>query len=291
MNGAVIRMDDITDKIKLEQMMLQSEKMLSIGGLAAGMAHEINNPIAGIIQNTQVLQRRLDTDNKRAQKLAQSIGIDKFKVGDYLKQLEVFKILSMISDSGMRAAKIVRNMLSFARKDESEKKDHDIVEIIEETLYIIATDYNLKKKYDFKKIKITRDYIISKMAIFCNRGQLQQVLLNIFKNGAEAMQETADQRKPEFKVALEEEQDFLNIYIADNGPGIPGSIIKNIFDPFFTTKKPGMGTGLGLSVSYYIITENHKGTMSVEESTHSGTRFKIQLPVKINEQNYAKNKI
>ncbi len=280
LKGAVIRMDDITNKIKLEQMMLQSEKMLSIGGLAAGMAHEINNPIAGIIQNTQVLQLRLNANSPKGQQLSETIGIDRWKIENYLSQLEVFKILSMISESGKRAAKIVRNMLSFARKDESEKGDHNIIEMIEETLHIIATDYNMKKKYDFKKIKIIRDYIIKNKTIYCNRGQIQQVLLNLFKNGAEAMQQTAELRHPEFKIGLMEDPEFLNITINDNGPGIPGSIIKNIFDPFFTTKEPGMGTGLGLSVSYYIITKNHKGTMSIEKSNNSGTRFKIQLPVK-----------
>lgn len=277
-NGAVIRIDDISEKVNLEKMMIQSEKMLSLGGLAAGMAHEINNPIAGMIQNANVLKNRLTHKIQKNQTIAEECGIDLNKLASYMEKRNVIKLLDLIEKSGKNAALIIKNMLDFARKSDVKKGEYDIREIIDETLEIAKNNYNIAKRFDFKKIHIEKNYQSSTFKIICNKSQIQQVLLNIFKNGAEAMADSKQDEPAKFDLQLFAEKDYIVLHIIDNGPGIPHEVLAHIFDPFFTTKKPGIGTGLGLSVSYFIITENHNGSIDAERVNPHGTKFTIKLP-------------
>lgn len=279
-DGAVIRLDDVTDKVRLEEMMIQSEKMLSVGGLAAGMAHEINNPLAGMIQNASVVLNRL-TQNIEANELAAlELGTNMDVIRSFMGKRKIIKMLVLIKESGARASQIVQNMLSFARKSDSRFLKNDISQLMEKTLDLAQNDYDLKKKYDFKQIKIIKDYQADLPSIPCESSKLQQVFLNIIKNGTEAM---ANNRKnnelSRFIIKIYKENTTVNIEIEDNGPGMEESVKKRIFEPFFTTKAVGEGTGLGLSVSYFIIAENHHGTMEVETTVGRGTKFIIKLPI------------
>ena len=130
---------------------------------------------------------------------------------------------------------------------------------------------------DFRKIELIKAYDPKLPQVVCETSKIQQVILNLLKNGAQAMSE-AGQEKPKFVIRLKQSQRDALIEIEDNGPGMSEAIRKRIFEPFFTTKTVGVGTGLGLSVSYFIITENHNGTMSVESSPGKGARFIIRLP-------------
>jgi len=278
-SGAVIRIDDITEKVMLEQMMIQSEKMLSIGGLAAGMAHEINNPLAGILQNIQVLENRLLKKLPGNEKSAQEHDIDIEKLQKYFNDRHIESIIKQINKSGQRAADIVKNMLSFARKEDYKKVEVDITKIVDDTLELVLNDYDLKKKYDFRKIEIQKYYNLTNTKILCSPTQIQQVLLNILKNGAEAMNENNDSsKKPKFIIDISCEANWIVVKIEDNGPGMNTNTKKRILEPFYTTKPVGKGTGLGLSVSYFIITENHQGKLIVKSEIGQGTTFIIQLP-------------
>lgn len=279
--GAVIRVDDITERIKIEEMMIQSEKMLSVGGLAAGMAHEINNPLAGIMQNIQVIQSRFSPHMQKNQDAAALSGTGMDAINQYMSRRGIYEMMSAILVAGKRAARIVENMLSFSRKSESVFATHDINVLLDKTLELAENDYDLKKNYDFRKIQIIREYDKNLNEIPCEASKLQQVFLNIFKNGAQAMMEQSndDAYKPAFTLRTVDDHKMVRIEIKDNGPGIEESIRKRIFEPFFTTKKVGVGTGLGLSVSYFIITENHDGEMTVESKPSNGTCFIIRLPV------------
>ena len=279
-NGAVIRIDDKTEQRRLEEMMIQSEKMLSVGGLAAGMAHEINNPLAGIIQNAQVLKSRLLKDLPGNEKDAKELEIPFEKLQQYVYNRKIDKMVDEIISSGMRASNIVKNMLSFARKDSETKVLSDIPKLLDSTIEIAANDYNLKKKYDFRQIKIIRDYLDNLPQIPCEPTKIQQVFLNILKNGAHAMLEKEyNKEEPTFNLKIFTDAEFLNIEISDNGPGMSEEVKKRIFEPFFTTKSVGSGTGLGMSVSYFIINDNHKGKMEVESQLGFGTKFIIKLPI------------
>lgn len=279
--GAVIRVDDITDQVRMEEMIIQSEKMLSVGGLAAGMAHEINNPLAGIMQTANVMKLRLENIDIAANKRAASdIGISTEQVRAFMEKRGIFNMLEAINESGARVAVIVDNMLSFARKSDAIVSSHNPAELMDSILELAATDYDLKKQYDFKTIKIVREYEENLPMIPCEGAKVQQVILNILRNGAQAMLE-AGRNRPCFilRISTEAEAGMLRMEIQDNGPGMTREVRNRIFEPFFTTKPPGVGTGLGLSVSYFIITENHKGTLGVSSAPGKGANFIIRLPL------------
>jgi len=280
--GAVIRLDDVTEQARLEEMMIQNEKMLSVGGLAAGMAHEINNPLAGMIQTANVMKSRLgDMTISANLRTADEIGVSIEKIRAFMEKRGVLRMIDAINESGRRMAEIVNNMLSFARKPDAEVSSCDPIQLVDRILELAATDYDLKKQYDFKTIKIVKEYEKDLPRIPCEGSKIQQVLLNILRNGAQAMQDqhTDSSRLPCFVLRLVREKSMLRIEIEDNGPGMDKATQSRIFEPFFTTKPIGVGTGLGLSVSYFIITQNHGGTMDVISSPGKGTNFIIRLPL------------
>jgi PAS domain S-box-containing protein len=279
-NGAVIRIDDVTERMRLEEMMIQSEKMVTVGGLAAGMAHEINNPLAAIIQSAEVVENRLAEDLPVNRRVAEEVGISFDAVVQYTKKRKIDGMLENIRSSGARAATIVRNMLEFTRKSDSAMFPCSIPELLDKSLELVKNDYSLKKKYDFKQIEILREYESNIPEVVCHPGKIQQVFLNILKNGADAMSEKAKgDFKPRFCLRIMAVGASVKIEIEDNGPGIDKYTRKRIFEPFFTTKSIGKGTGLGMSISYFIITKNHCGKLSVESQEGEWTTFIIELPV------------
>nr|WP_319393554.1 PAS domain S-box protein [uncultured Desulfobacter sp.] len=282
MQGAVIRVDDVTEQVRLEEMMIQSEKMLSVGGLAAGMAHEINNPLAGMLQTANVIKSRLgDLSLSANLKVADDLGVSVEKIGAFMEKRSILRMIDAINASGHRIAEIVNNMLSFARKSDAAFSICDPIQLLDRTLELATTDYDLKKQQDFKTIKIVREYEKNLPMIPCEGAKIQQVLLNILRNGAQAMQDQnrGSHESPCFVLRLAGENSMLRMEIQDNGPGMDKATQSRIFEPFFTTKPVGVGTGLGLSVSYFIITQNHGGTMDVISSPGKGANFIIRLPL------------
>ena len=200
-------------------------------------------------------------------------------IRNYMKLRKLPTMLENIRNSGTLAADIVKNMLSFARKGEQIVSKHDLCELLDQTLDLLRTDYDMKKHYDFKQIEIVRQFDTTAAKVPCEASKLQQVFMNILKNGAEAMAEyTVNDRPPAFILRVKAEQTWVRVEIEDNGPGMDEATRRRIFEPFFTTKPLGRGTGLGLSVSYFIITENHGGEMDAYRVDGGGTRFVIRLP-------------
>ncbi|MCK5099566.1 MAG: PAS domain S-box protein, partial [Desulfobacteraceae bacterium] len=217
--GAVIRVDDISDRVKIEEMMVQSEKMMSVGGLAAGMAHEINNPLAGILQNIQVIQNRLSKDLPINIKTAEDCGIDLKDIKSYMEQRNILPLMELVRSSGTQAAKIVANMLSFSRKSNRRKSTHHLHDLMEATIELVKSDYSMKKKYDFRSIEIKKEYQEDTPPIPCEKNEIQQVFLNILKNGAEAMAD-ASVSSPKFFIRYFRQKNQVVFEIEDNGPGI-----------------------------------------------------------------------
>ncbi|MCP4350093.1 MAG: PAS domain S-box protein [Desulfobacterales bacterium] len=278
--GAVIRIDDVTRQVRIEEMMIQTEKMMSVGGLAAGMAHEINNPLAGILQSTQNILRRISPELPKNIKTARECGIDLKAIHIYLEQREILKFLEGIKESGERAADIVNNMLQFSRFSETSMRPVNLAQLIDKTIELASHDYDMKKKYDFRHIEIIRDYDPGLPEVYCAATETEQVILNLLRNAAQAMAGNKEERKkPLIILRVKQENNMARIEVEDNGPGMDEKVRKRIFEPFFTTKDVGIGTGLGLSVSYFIITNNHKGTMSVKSSCGRGTKIIINLPI------------
>lgn len=278
--GAVIRIDDVTGRVNLEQMLVQSEKMMSVGGLAAGMAHEINNPLSGILGSAYNINKRLFTDMESSRQAARECGLELEQVQQYLSKREIPRMLGTIIESGKRAAFTVDNMLSFSRKSDKKMEKFDLRSLMDRTLDLAGNDYDLKKLYDFRQITIIREYEKDMPEVLCEGNELQQVFLNLFKNGAESMVEKDyGTKNPCFHCRIYRQDNMAVMEIEDNGPGIDEATRARIFEPFFTTKDVGKGTGLGLSVSYFIITDQHKGRMSVESSVGKGTKFIIEIPL------------
>ena len=276
--GAVIRVDDVTDRIRLETMMVHSEKMISVGGLAAGMAHELNNPLAGILHNAQVVLNRVSEQIPKNKQAAEECGISMESIRAYMERRGVLEMVEAIMDAGRTAARIVENLLGFSRRGDEPYTLQDIPKLLDTAVSLVGTDYEMKKKYNFNRIHIAREYHESIPPIPCEPGKIQQVFFNIIKNSAREMAE-AHTESPMFILRIRPEKNALSIQIEDNGPGMNESIRRRIFDPFFTTRDVGQGTGLGLSTSYFIITHHHRGSMTVESLPGKGTVFTIRLPL------------
>ena len=287
--GAAISIEDITDNRKIEDLMIQSEKMLSVGGLAAGMAHELNNPLAGMIQTAEVLQNRLgDLDIPANKKTAEKNGIDIVKLRKYMEDRQILPMLASIREAGSRASDIIENMLTFVKREGSAVSTHNLSDLLEQTLELARTDYDLKNSFDFPDVTIIREMEEGIPSIPCEGVKIQQVILSIIKNGAEAMSDDRKAREIQglkavdsrmiFRLKYDNREKMVILEIEDNGPGMKESVRKRVFEPFFTTKSIGKGTGLGLSVSFFIIHENHRGSLSVESEEGMGAKFIVKLP-------------
>jgi PAS domain S-box-containing protein len=277
--GVVIRIDDVTERERLRELMIQTEKMMSVGGLAAGMAHEINNPLGSILQAAQVVELQLDPALPANQEAARKLDLDLDAVRAYLEARKVLKFLAGIREAGLRAASIVASMLEFSRQSDSRHVQADLRAMADKSLALAESDYDLKKRYDFRHINIDRDYPEEPVSVFCAPTEIEQVLLNLFKNAAQALAGAAREGKtPTIAVRVRALPEAGEIVVADNGPGMDEATRARVFEPFFTTKPAGEGTGLGLSVSYFIIVNNHGGSVRMDAEPGAGTRCTITLP-------------
>ena len=258
---------------------MQTEKMMSLGGLAAGMAHEINNPLGIISQASQNLERRIQPDLPANQKVAAEIGLSLPLMKTYFERRDIPTFTHDIREAVNRAAKIINNMLQFGRKSGSEPQPSSLAELLDRTVELAANDYDLRKHYDFRGVTLVREYAPDVPDVPVVVVEIQQVLLNLLKNAAQAMVEQPAGRTPTLTLRLRCEGGFAVLEIADNGPGMEAKVARRVFEPFFTTKRPGVGTGLGLSVSYMIVTQNHGGLISVAAAPGHGCTFTVKLPL------------
>ncbi len=244
--------------------LVQAEKMAALGSLVAGIAHEINTPLASINSNNDIFSL---TNQKVHQLLREHVPPEIFQPGGNLAE-----ILSMIDDAIRtnrmaceRIVKIVRSLRNFARLDEAERKKVDIHEGIESTLTLVA--HELKRR-----VRVVKEFGAVR-EIECYPNQLNQVFMNILVNASQAIE-----GEGEIRIRTWEQDDTVRIAFSDNGKGIPPEVLPKVFDPGFTTKKAGLGTGLGLSICYRII-QDHGGRIEVESEAGRGSTFTIVLPI------------
>jgi signal transduction histidine kinase len=263
-----------------QQQLIQSEKMASIGQLAAGVAHEINNPIGYSISNLSMLSEYVDSflmlDDLMLTHLPSLASHDVAQAYQQLREQEDIDYIrgdvkSMLAetDKGLnRVKEIVSNLNKVSHSGSFEKEPCDINALIDESLKVVWNElkYCLTVNKHFKQLP----------KVYCHPGEINQVLLNLFINAAHA---TKDKGVLDISTGIvkKEGRGYLTIEISDHGVGIPEEIINKIFDPFFTTKPVGVGTGLGLSVSFGII-EKHEGKIEVTSKENEGTTFTIYLP-------------
>ncbi|MGB4343448.1 MAG: ATP-binding protein [Moraxellaceae bacterium] len=278
LTGAVIRVDDVTMRQKLDSMMLQNEKLKSLGELAAGMAHEINNPLAAILQSLQNVERRLSPDQAGNQAAAAALGLDLKKLDSYLEAREIKRFLDGMDSAGRRAAEIVRNMLEFSRSSSRQLEPTQLNDVAHASVNFMRNAIEFSMPSLSESLVIEEDYDNSLPALPASGIELQQVLVNLLKNAAQAIQE-ARRDAPLIRISTRYIPPLAEIRVEDNGTGMSLATSKQIFDPFFTTKVVGQGTGLGLSISHFIITQRHHGRIEARSTPDKGTTFVITLPI------------
>jgi len=239
--GTVVIIDDVTERTEMETKLQQAEKLTSVGLLAAGVAHEVNTPLAGISAYVQMLQRKLpDTDPRGA-------------------------ILEKIEKQTFRASRIVNSLLNFSRQETGEFRRVDLNHVVDETLAL--AEIQLRKKQIVVETTCDED-----VSVHGDPIKLQQVLMNLLLNARDAMPQGGA-----LNISTIRHNGTAILQVSDSGTGIDAETIDKVYDPFFTTKGIGKGTGLGLSVSYGIIQEHH-GSITVDSVPGEGTVFKISLP-------------
>ncbi len=247
MDGTILLLENVTDRVRLEEQLQISEKMASIGLLAAGVAHEVNTPLTGISSYTQMLLENADPADPRTQ------------------------ILEKIERQTFRAAKIVNGLLTLSRPGTpgGERAPVDLNAVINDVYSLV------EHQFEVGRIKVRRELAQEPLLVLGIEHQLQQVFLNLFLNARDAMP-----RGGWLTVSSRTDGSGVIVEIADTGSGIPPEQLARIYDPFFTTKAIGRGTGLGLSISYGIVRE-HDGSIRCDSTVGQGTRFTMSLPVAV----------
>jgi len=240
--GRLLLFDDVTQRERMEEQMSQTEKLTSLGLLAAGVAHEVNTPLAVISNYIQMLAKQMPEDDPR------------------------HTIIDKIVKQTFRASEIVNNLLNFSRTGSSELSDVDVNRLVEETLSLVA--HPLKTS----QVQVVKRLTEGIPTVRGSANKLQQVFLNLFLNARDAMPMGGM-----LEIRTGSHNGSVEVEVADTGNGIPREYIHKIFDPFFTTKPGGRGTGLGLSVSYGIIKE-HSGKIDVRSTPGRGTSFHLEFP-------------
>jgi PAS domain S-box-containing protein len=241
--GRLILLDDITQRVRLEEQMVQTEKLTSLGLLAAGVAHEVNTPLAVISNYIQMLAKQIPADDPRQ------------------------KTIDRIVKQTFRASEIVNNLLNFSRTGAAEFIEVDLNAVLEETLTLVQHPFKTAQ------VNVIKNYTKELPPVLGSITRLQQVFLNLFMNARDAMPTGGM-----LEVRTGTQNGSVAVEVTDTGSGIPAEHLHRIFDPFFTTKATGRGTGLGLSVSYGIIKE-HAGKVDVRSTPGKGTSFRLEFPV------------
>jgi len=243
-SGVIVSVRDITMEKKLEQQIIQSERLAAMGQMIGGFAHELNNPLTGILGMSELLQDSQPAEATR-------------------KQLE------MLQQQARRAVEIVQNLMYFSRPPAPGKAAIDLGELVQRTLHLHA--------YSLRKSNITVDFLreSSIPSVTGDAHQLMQVFLNLILNSEQAMREVRD--RGTLRIRMEKRDKSVAVIFQDDGPGIPPDILPNIFDPFYTTKRPGRGTGLGLSICKAILRE-HNGNVEAASGPGGGAVFTVTLP-------------
>ena len=277
--GAVIRIDDVTSAINMESLLIQSEKMMSLGTLAAGMAHEINNPLAGISQSAQSLRRRLMADLPANIKAANKTGCDLEVMRRYMRDRDIPRFIEAIGISVQRASGVIADMVALGHPTDGDLMNCDLHQSIDKAIALAVHHADMRAAQRNQRLEIERDFVSDMPPVSCSPPDIGQVLLKLLVNAAQAFKGLADTGKARITVRTSREQEWAVLRVADNGPGMDEATRRRVFEPFFTTRSPGSGTGLGLSVAYFVITGRHGGKMDVESAPGRGTVFTIRLPL------------
>ncbi|MFC1672818.1 transporter substrate-binding domain-containing protein [Pseudomonadota bacterium] len=273
-NGTV---QDVTERKMMQETLLQNQKVASLGSLAAGMAHELNNPLAGIIQNAQNVARRLSPELTVNVETAKENGIDLDRLSAYMEQRQIPFLLDDMAKAADRAADIIKGMLRLDQTSDKTKTSVDLSPLIENAITMAGTDYDLKHTHGFHDIEIVREYARNLPPVLCLADEIERVVLAVVQNAAQAMSGQESTAMITVRTKLQNGQ--AQIEIEDNGPGLDQAALNRIFDPFYTTASP-QRRGLGLSIAHSVICNTHRGQMKATSEPGHGLKITIDLPLK-----------
>ena len=279
----VIQIDDVTQRELLEQRVLHTEKMHSMDGLAAGIAHEVNNPLSAIINGAQNITRRLEPDRSANQEIAKELGVDLDKINTYLEQREIKFFLESIEEGALRASNIVSNMLRFSSSEVYSREPCNINLLLEQAIKFVKKDYELNNERTFNDIQVETILDPSLPLARVLPMELQQVFVNLFRNAEQAITARAstlpeaENYKGKLTIETKLDQGTVKILISDNGCGMDETVMRKAFDHYFTTRKKTGGHGLGLSTVYRIVKSQLQGEIELRSSVNIGSQFIISL--------------
>lgn len=246
-DAVVVLVEDVTEQRAMEAQLIQNEKMAAIGQLVSGVAHELNNPLTSIAGLTELLLER----GPLAEAPREHVRV--------------------IHEQAERAGRIVRNLLTFARKGTPDNEPVDLNDVVSRTALLL--NYDLK----LRGVELETRLTTAPVTVLGDRYELQQVLLNLATNAVQALSELPAGTPRVLAIETSRQEDLVVLSVRDTGPGVPAALVPYLFTPFFTTKGPGQGTGLGLSLSYGLI-ESHGGRLTFQPAPEGGAEFTIVLP-------------
>lgn len=280
-NVTVVQIDDITSRELLEQRVLQTEKMHSLDGLAAGIAHEVNNPLSAIINGIQNIKRRLESDRPANLSVSKDLGIDIEVLNQYLFRREISFFLDSIEEGAFRASNIVTNMLKFSKPSGYSREPCDINQLLEQSIHFAIKDFELHDNSSISATQIDTDLASDLPKVKALPVELQQVFVNLLRNAQQAIDSRKEKEGGSYKgkIVLETrvEGDEVLVIVGDNGIGMSDDVVRKAFDPYFTTRLHSGGTGLGLSTVYRIINSLLGGEIEIRSAKDLGTQFIITL--------------
>jgi two-component system NtrC family sensor kinase len=247
------KVEQKTEELKnIYQQVIQFEKLASVGKLSASVAHELNNPLAGILTYSRLIEKKLKESDQK----------DDFE--------KLIKYINLIAEESDRCGKIVKDLLLFSHRSEEEFVNSDLTDIIDKSEMLI------KHHFEINKVNLVKEFS-NNISLICNPQKIQQCFISLFINAIESMSGSGGT----INLSAEKQNGIITIKVNDTGCGISDKDLPHIFEPFYSTKEAAKGTGLGLSIVYGII-KSHDGSIEVENTSSAGTTFKITLPDKLN---------
>jgi len=245
-SGPVVILRDVSERVRLREQLIHSEKLSALGELISGIAHELNNPLTAVLGYAQILETR---------------GEGKFT-----------EELTHLKEESLRASRIIRNLLSFARRTERRIEPNDLNEIVR--LTVSLREYDLR----VRNIDVELDLEANLPRSMMDRAQIQQIVLNLLNNAEHAIHGSSESGR--ILIETRREGDRLHLSVTDDGPGVPAEHRGQIFHPFFTTKPVGTGTGLGLPICFGLV-RDHGGEIALDPDYEGGARFTVSLPIEV----------
>ncbi len=278
-SGALIRIDDVTRRMQLEEGLARTDKLSSVGMLAAGVVHEFKNPLRSILQSAQNLERRLLEELPVNQDAAEESGTSFSALREYARAREIPALLESIRNAGQFIDGMVSSMLRFGRKHDLARLPADANALVEKALEFASSDQELLR-LGFPRVTVRRELAPDLPPVLAAESDIVRALLQLLRTAVHELHKGPCDGEAAVSIGTRRDGNFAVITLRDNGPGMPPEACRRIFEPFYTTHDPGRGGfSIGLSLAFFIVATVHKGSLQCESALGKGTLFTMRLPL------------